>query len=304
MRYLIILVIMCTFAQGARRRNYNKVLERRYNLTLVTPETTSTPSPAPTVDSFFDLLWTETTSAAPPQGTTSTWLPARAGLDGPWTADPWPLPPKESTMEPATTLGSSSTVPVSSTTTATTAVPVQQTTTTWTTTATPSARTTAEVPVTTSTVPAYTPLTNINGTEKAADFTEPSTATNNGSVGWKREKEEYIPTTNGSTNTVTDGTGGQVPDVKTGDSTFLDLYPFTDRWAPNTSYRVTLTTLDADTGLIKDETSLDLPGINTVLIRYCTYLRYGKNLNNGSNLLVCCTFISPLFNLLQSAVKI
>jgi hypothetical protein len=139
---------------------------------------------------------------------------------------------------------------------------------------TSSVRTTTEALETTSTVPVNTPLTNFSGTEKTADVTESSTATNNGSVDWKREKEEYVPTTNGTTNTVTDGTGGQVPDVKTGDSTFLDLYPFTNRWAPNTSYRVTLTTLDADTGLIMDETTLDLPGTGTVLTYTVRYRYY------------------------------
>jgi hypothetical protein len=67
MRYLIFIVMFFAVTQGARRRNYNAVLERRYNLTLTSP-TTPTNTPSLPSDNAFDLSWTETTTFAPPPG--------------------------------------------------------------------------------------------------------------------------------------------------------------------------------------------------------------------------------------------
>ena len=99
--------------------------------------------------------------------------------------------------------------------------------------------------------------------------TTPSPVNYNMTEGVVHDTSGYTTSYNDSTVTEQEMVGEKVPEVGAGNSTFGDLHPFTKSWfAPNTSYRATLTTLDANTGLALDEITIELPGKNKNLFLY------------------------------------
>jgi hypothetical protein len=99
------------------------------------------------------------------------------------------------------------------------------------------------------------------------------TGTNSSSADEKKDEVEEIWLDNAATNNGTNQSSAPVPGLKTGTSNLPGLTLHADSWlALNGSVKVTVTVLDKDSGLTRDEYYLSLPGKLKNLLRYW-YLR-------------------------------
>jgi hypothetical protein len=95
------------------------------------------------------------------------------------------------------------------------------------------------------------------------------TGTNSSSADEKKDEIEDIWHDNAVTNNVTTQTSAPVPGLKTGTSNLPGLTLYADSWfALNGSVKITVTVLDEDSGLTRDEYYLTLPGKIKILLQY------------------------------------
>jgi hypothetical protein len=255
MKCLLIIAFVIFCVQGARRRSYYKALAARANYTEMMEKASTTASPL-TTSEYLDVQPMDTSSAAPPLGT-APWTPVGTELTGLWTSPAWtPSPNDGTTTFQHTTPMARSIVPVVTSTTTTEASVVVSTTT-----VAPQVRTTTWVPDTSASVPDTTPLTSTTGTDATDGNTLSGTGTNSSSADEKKDELEEIWFDNVATNNGTNQTSAPVPGLKTGTSNLPGLTLHADSWlALNGSVKITVTVLDEDSGLTRDEYYLTLPG--------------------------------------------